>query len=175
MTLLAAGGTLTSDETLTFDGSAETDGSFTVYSGAGADSIVGGAGGDTLYGGAGDDAITGGLGADQLHGGTGNDTFFYAATTESTAVSEDQIFDFASGDHIDLSAIDADTVNGGQQGFTFIGSSAFSSTAGELRAFEQTTDHWVIQGDTDGNGAADLVIAVTVSDSHPLTTGDFVI
>jgi hypothetical protein len=174
-TLHAAGGTLTSDETLTFDGSAETDGSFTVYSGAGADSIVGGAGGDTLYGGAGDDAITGGLGADQLHGGTGNDTFFYAATTESTAVSEDQIFDFASGDHIDLSAIDADTVNGGQQGFTFIGSSAFSSTAGELRAFEQTTDHWVIQGDTDGNGAADLVIAVTVSDSHPLTTGDFVI
>jgi hypothetical protein len=174
-TLMAAGGTLASDETLTFNGSAETDGSFVVYGGAGTDSIVGGAGDDTVFGGAGDDAITGGAGADQLHGGAGNDTFFYTAVGDSTSLAQDQILDFASGDHIDLSALDADSGTGGQQSFSYIGNSAFSGTAGELRVFEQSTDHWVIQGDTDGNSAPDLVIAVIVSDSHALTAADFVI
>src|SRR5439155_1510552 len=45
-TLKAAGGTLAADETLTFNGSAETNGTFTIYSGAGADHIIGGAGAD---------------------------------------------------------------------------------------------------------------------------------
>jgi Ca2+-binding RTX toxin-like protein len=52
-------------ETLIFDGSAETDGRF---------SITGGDLGDRLTGGAGDDLINGEAGADMLDGGAGSDT-----------------------------------------------------------------------------------------------------
>jgi hypothetical protein len=172
--LLAAGGSLAADETLTFDGSAETDGAFVVHGGAGTDAIVGGAGADQLWGGAGDDTITGGVGADMLHGDAGNDLFVYTALDQSTSLGEDQILDFASSDRIDLSAIDAIS-GGGDDAFTFIGSADFSNTAGELRAVEQTPDHWEIQGDVNGDGAVDLIIAVTVSDSHVLASGDFIL
>ncbi|MEL7088906.1 MAG: hypothetical protein AAGL98_10795, partial [Planctomycetota bacterium] len=48
MTLIA--NTLTTAETLTFDGSAETDGSFQVFSGNAGDTISGSQGGDTIFG-----------------------------------------------------------------------------------------------------------------------------
>jgi Ca2+-binding RTX toxin-like protein len=163
--LMAAGGTLATDETLTFNGSAESDGHFIVYSGAGADKITGGAGDDVIYGGG---------GADQLRGGGGNDTFGYVSTAHSASGATDQILDFSSGDHIDLSAIDA-VAGGGNDAFAFVGAAAFSHTAGELRAVEQTAGHWMIEGDTDGNGTADLAIAVTTTDAHTLTTADFVL
>ncbi|MBN2971553.1 hypothetical protein JW805_05925 [Roseomonas aeriglobus] len=60
--------------TLTFDGSAETNGSFTVLGGGGDDIITGGALGDTLTGNGGADTLNGGAGADTLNGGDGNDT-----------------------------------------------------------------------------------------------------
>lgn len=80
---VGAGQTLTVDAmaltdpaaTLTFDGSAETNGAFNVLGGAGADDLTGGAGDDFISGGAGNDTITGGAGVDSLFGGLGNDTF----------------------------------------------------------------------------------------------------
>jgi Ca2+-binding RTX toxin-like protein len=42
---------------LTFTGSAETDGAFTITGGMGNDSITGGAGSDTLNGGTGSDTL----------------------------------------------------------------------------------------------------------------------
>ena len=161
-TLLAAGGSLTSDETLSFNGAAESDGQFIVYSGAGA---------DTLTGGAGDDQIWGGGGADQLRGGLGHDTFGYVATAHSSASAMDQILDFAGGDKIDLSPIDAIAGGGAYDAFSFIGAAAFSHTAGELRAYQ--SGGWFVEGDTNGDGLADLVIAVT--SDHPLTSADFVL
>ncbi|HUO97412.1 MAG TPA: calcium-binding protein [Rhizomicrobium sp.] len=59
--------------TLTFNGSAETDGGFYIYGGGDSDSIVGGAGGDVIYGYGGKDTITGGGGADVIYGGDGDD------------------------------------------------------------------------------------------------------
>lgn len=59
---------------LVFNGSAETDGSFSVKGGAGKDTITGGSGDDTLTGGTGDDAMTPGPGNDHVLGGDGNDT-----------------------------------------------------------------------------------------------------
>ncbi len=71
---VGGGDDLSATETLTFNGSAETDGSYTVLGGAGNDVITGGAQADTLTGNAGNDVLNGGLGNDTLNGGDGNDT-----------------------------------------------------------------------------------------------------
>ncbi|HEX8449633.1 MAG TPA: calcium-binding protein, partial [Allosphingosinicella sp.] len=57
-------GNLAANETLVFDGSAETDGRFWLVGGAGADRLTGGSGRDALQGGAGADTLIGGLGGD---------------------------------------------------------------------------------------------------------------
>jgi len=84
----------------------------------------------------------------------------------------DHILDFASGDLIDLSRIDA-IAGGSDDPFHFVGASAFSHTAGELRAFQQSPGHWQVEADVNGDGAADMVIAVTTD--HALAAGDFVL
>lgn len=165
------GGTLRANETLRFDGSAETDGRFRLF---------GGAGGDTLTGGAGADLIRGNGGADTLTGGAGNDVFAYRAVEDSTVQAHDSILDFNRGDLIDLSLIDADTTRDGNQAFTFIGSGAFTGTAdapaaGQLRAFQNSDGLWVVEGDVNGDGVADLQIFVTVTDNDPITGSDFVV
>ncbi|HEX5181806.1 MAG TPA: M10 family metallopeptidase C-terminal domain-containing protein [Allosphingosinicella sp.] len=79
---------------LDFDGSAETDGSFQLFGGAGDDHLIGGHGADM---------ISGGAGADILTGGGGADTFFYLSPAESTGAHYDTITDFTFGeDVIDL-------------------------------------------------------------------------
>jgi Ca2+-binding RTX toxin-like protein len=71
-TLVASGATLTVDassfttKTLTFNGAAETNGSFKITGGAGLDGLTGGARADTLIGGGGTDNLTGGGGNDQF-------------------------------------------------------------------------------------------------------------
>ena len=79
---LRAGVSGVSDETLAFDGSGESDGHFTIYSGAGDDTLTGGDNADTIYGAG---------GADTLTGGGGNDTFAYMNAAHSTAAAMDQI------------------------------------------------------------------------------------
>jgi hypothetical protein len=66
---------------------------------------------------------------------------------------------------------------GGDQAFAFIGSAAFSGQAGQLRAEQSgtTAGLWTVQGDLDGNGAADFQLLVTVADSHTLTAADFIL
>jgi Ca2+-binding RTX toxin-like protein len=151
-------------ETLTFNGSAETDGSFRVFGGLNGDTITGGAGADNLQGNGGADVLTGGGGAD---------IFKYLSASDSTAAAKDQILDFAPGtDKIDLSRIDANSGLAGDQAFAWIGSNAFSNTAGELRA-TLSNGVWTVEGDINGDGVADLVIAVTTPGAAPLGAGDF--
>ena len=173
---------LNSAETLFFNGSAETNGRFTLLGGSGADLLVGGrngdyvagnAGDDVLYGIAGDDFLLGGLGADELNGGGGYDSFRYSSTAESTAGSVDQIIDFTDLDRIDLSRIDA---NGnsvdGDTAFTFIGTAAFTNVAGQLRATE-SGGVWTVEGDVNGDGLADLIIEVNLVSPMILGASDF--
>ncbi len=164
--LTVSGALLQANETMILDGSLETDGTFRLF---------GGRSGDTLKGGGKNDLIHGGLGADTLAGGGGSDLFRYQNITESNSATRDHILDFTPGtDRIDLDRIDANTLVGGNQAFSWIGSSAFSGSAGQLRAFEQG-GVWFVEGDTNGDGAADLVIALTLQGPTPLSAGDFIL
>ncbi|HYE27808.1 MAG TPA: calcium-binding protein, partial [Allosphingosinicella sp.] len=173
--LLAEGGTLTvngaglqANETMNFDGTNEADGRLLIYAGAAA---------DTLKGGSGDDVILGGGGADSITGNAGSDTFQYNRTSDSISGASDTINDFEHLiDVIDLTRIDANTLAAGNQGFSFIGANAFGGTgaasAGELRVYE-SGGTWFVEGDTNGDGTADLVISVITTNADPLDVGDF--
>jgi Ca2+-binding RTX toxin-like protein len=176
---------LSANESLTFNGSAEVDGSFYIRAGAGADSLTGGAkrdvlegggGNDTLRGGGGKDAINGGAGADTLFGDGGADRFVYMAASDSTAESGvDLIKDFEVGiDKIFLRQMDANgDSTDGITAFSFIGSDAFSKQAGQLRVVSSGESAFV-EADIDGDGLADFAIQLTLTDSTmPLTRSDF--
>jgi Ca2+-binding RTX toxin-like protein len=91
--------------TLTFDGSAETNGSFTVLGGGGNDVITGGALGDTLSGNGGNDILNGGAGADTLNGGDGNDTLNGGAGAD--------VLDGGAGNDFIRGGAGFDTIRGG--------------------------------------------------------------
>jgi Ca2+-binding RTX toxin-like protein len=168
-TLIVNGFTLTDpDQTISIDGSDESDGKLILFGGAGNDVLIGGDLGDTLYGAGRGDTLTGGL---------GNDIFRYDNVTDSNSTERDGIQDFTLGDVIDLSRIDADSVTSGDQAFTFIGNAAFSNVAGQLR-FENISlggPIWLVQGDTDGNGVSDFEVVLVVTDANPITAGDFIL
>jgi hypothetical protein len=132
--------------------------------GNGNDQLFGGDGADTLTGGNGNDLIDGGAGDDMMAGGNGNDVF-----RVSELGGNDWIVDFRRGqDKVDVSGIDA-VAGGGDDGFAWIGASAFSGTAGELRAYTSGAYSY-LAGDVDGDGAADFIIQVNV----PLTSADVI-
>ena len=146
--------------------------------GGGQDDVLwGGAGNDILLGGNGNDALDGGTGTDIFTGGEGADTFFFrsAADLAGKAWNADRITDFdrAAGDTINLWGIDADTNAAGNQAFTFIGTAAFSGTAGELRYVSDGAGGLRVLMDTDGDGAADLNFLL--SDLTDLQASDFVL
>ena len=125
---------------------------------AGDDSLIGEAGTDELNGGDGNDRLNGGAGADSMGGGAGADLFIY--NSDAVDGSTDRIFNFNrnQGDQISLRDIDANTLLGGDQAFTFIGAGAFSGAAGQLRSALNASGKWVVEGDVNGDGLADFAI-----------------
>ena len=140
-------------------------------SGSGNDKLVGndaanllsaGAGDDVLTAGGGDDTLVGGAGTDTLAGGAGADLFVFAAGDSAVGTGRDTVTDFERGaDRIDLSGAGA---------AFFIGTGRFSGTAGEIR-YAAFSDRTIIELDSDGDGAADLQIALT--GDHELSYDDF--
>jgi Ca2+-binding RTX toxin-like protein len=164
--LTISGSLLMSGESMILDAGQESDGTLRLF---------GGKANDVLKGGAQADLIHGNLGADLLAGNGGADTFRYDGIADSNAASRDHILDFAAGtDKIDLSRVDSSSSAAGDQAFSWIGSDAFSGSAGQLRAYEQNGT-WFVEGDTDGDSVADLVIALTLQGPAPLGAGDFLL
>ncbi|HEU0099170.1 MAG TPA: M10 family metallopeptidase C-terminal domain-containing protein [Allosphingosinicella sp.] len=164
--LTVSGALLTAQESMSVNGGRETDGMFRFF---------GGAAGDVMIGGAKADLFHGGLGADESRGGGGADVFRYESTAESANGLPDLIFDFTPGtDRIELDRIDANSLLAGDQAFAWIGSAAFSGSAGELRAHDDGW-RWLIEGDVDGDGSADFTIALILEGPAPLGAGDFVL
>ena len=137
----------------------------------GGDVLNGGLGDDVLSGGDGDDILLGGAGADILSSGGGGDGYRFAPGDTGTGADADRITDFAANyDKVDLRGIDADSGTAGDQAFSFIGTSAFTAAAGQLRYAFDGTDTW-LQGDIDGDAVADFEIAFT--GNHARVAGDF--
>jgi Ca2+-binding RTX toxin-like protein len=138
-----------------------------------ADTLTGNATANTLWGMAGNDTLTGAGGADVLKGGAGNDIFRYVATADSTvaAAGRDTITDFATGDKIDLSAIDANGAGPGNTAFSF-GTGAFTA-AGQIRVLAFAANRYGVYLETTGNNIEDALI--TVYSDHVLTAADFVL
>jgi serralysin len=110
---------------------------------------------NVLTGNADNNTLNGGAGADTLTGGAGADTFVFGSVNEiGMGTSRDMITDFNSlqGDKIDLTQFDANLLNAGFNGFSFIGAADFTG-AGQLRF----VDH-MLSGNVSGNAGADFEI-----------------
>lgn len=128
--------------------------------GKGRDVLFGGFGNDTLLGGTGDDVLTGGFGADTLDGGAGADRYTFASIVETSLAESDTIRTLEAGDRIDLSAIDADGLDDGDDAFALV--SAFSSQRGQATlSYDAESSRTALLLDIDGDGAADARVWIT--------------
>jgi VCBS repeat-containing protein len=138
-----------------------------------------------IIGNSGANLLNGHGGADHLIGGGGKDIFAFSSADDignHPGISSDDILDFAAGDHIDLSALDADINSiGSNDAFQSIGGAAFSHVAGQLRFAVDTslTDPvtgrtgYLVEGDMNGDGQADF--SLVVHTAKVLTNSDFVL
>jgi Ca2+-binding RTX toxin-like protein len=156
-----------------------------VYGGKGADNLdlgdgidfgYGGFGNDFLYGGHGDDTIFGEGGKDLMTGAGGLDQFRFTDLSESgiTFAQRDVINTFAHGDKINLASIDANSLVGGNQAFTF--GSAFTGVAGQLQwdltnVSSTGVKGYLVQGDVNGDSHADFSLQIYTSPTASLAGG----
>ena len=104
----------------------------------------------------GDDRLSGGAGRDVLTGDAGEDVFRFASAADSRAGAVDRITDFAPGDLVDLSRIDA-VAGGADDAFVFIVGEEFTAS-GQLRTFVSGGTTF-LQGHT--GGPVDLLVALS--------------
>ena len=63
---------------------------------------------------------------------------------------------------------------GGDQAFAFLGTAAFGHHAGEARITGSGAS-WTLQVDTNGDGVADMEIAIITTGGHAPVAADFVL
>jgi serralysin len=116
-----------------------------------------------------------GGGLDSVFGKSGVDEFRFLPAAIGPAASNAttlQDFNRAIGEVLDLSAIDAVAGTPANDAFSFIGTAAFGSVAGQLRWSDLGTQR-MIQGDVNGDSTADLTIFVKAA--GPIDAGWFVL
>jgi serralysin len=111
-------------------------------------------------------------GGDRLRGGAGADVFMYNASEDANddLAALETIADFVSGsgDVIHLAHIDPGTA-AGDQGYSFIGTAAFTDTGVAEVRFEDG----VVYADNNGTGTAEL--AIVLEGVTSVAAGDFVL
>ena len=111
-----------------------------------------------------------------VSGGTGADRFVMSYG------NADRIngFNAGEGDKIDLSHVDAISSNqaGSLDHFTLSPGSSLTGQAGQVVIVQDYAFldgmHWLVEGDTVGNGHADYVLYVTTTGAHTLGASDFI-
>ena len=161
VTMTVNGASLVTTNTLMFDGTAETNGRFSITGGSAADTLSGGSLADTIDGGAGADVIDGGAGNDSMNGGSGNDSIVVGQAEDfadgGSGTDTLQVTAIGSGAFvIDLSASgDQLTTYNGSANTTFQGNfenAVFSSITGTLVATAAAGGSTI----TSGSGNATL-------------------
>ncbi len=118
--------------------------------------------GNSLTGNGAANVLSSGGGSDTMTGGLGGDTFRFSQDDIGAGLVVDRVLDltFADGDVIDLSAIDADSVTGGDQAFAFV--AKFSGAAGQaVLTYAAASNLTTLNVDLDGDGVADYRIILT--------------
>lgn len=152
-----------------FTGTAKAE---TIDGNASANTIDGGGGNDRIHGAAGDDLLRGNDGADRLWGGSGKDIFLFKHESDSRdSYGIDTIEDFAKGDRIDLSSIDANRLASGDQAFR-LASGSFLPGQIEI-VHDAAANKTIILGNVDGDSQAELIIHL--SGHVSLAATDFIL
>ena len=163
----------------------------TIYGGGGNDTINAGNGNDIVYGGSGNDTLNGNNDVDQIYGGSGEDVVMGSGAADtliggwsadrlvggalvdtfkflSNDDRGDYIEDFAAGEIIDVSALNATHFSAGAEAFGLWHYGSGSTTV-------QGTTHTgeVYAADTDGNAATIEFWFVVNSATPALDAGDF--
>jgi Ca2+-binding RTX toxin-like protein len=204
--VVASGQTLTVDASalisthaLTFDGSAETDGSFDITGGAGDDTLTGGAqadtfdltkgGADTAHGGAGDDTFlvkAAFVGGDTIDGGTGTNTITVvddlSASLSDASISNIETVTFAAGFSYDATV--TGDITSGAGTLTLDGSALGASDALTLDLSGATTTAFAVTGGAGDDSVSMSLGAIidgstfdggTGNDTLELTSGDDIV
>jgi Ca2+-binding RTX toxin-like protein len=136
------------------------------------DILVGSNGANAIDGGAGSDILRGQGGADLLTGGAGADTFVLGLASDSSPSAADLVTDFASGDRIDLSCLDANTALAGDQAFTLSG---LQGHPGDIFvAYDPTADITTVKLYTTSSDDVAAQFLMT-GDHHAITAADFIL
>ncbi|WP_159995527.1 M10 family metallopeptidase C-terminal domain-containing protein [Roseomonas sp. 18066] len=149
-------------DVLTGGGNADTingqGGNDIIAGGGGDDLLLGGSGNDMLLGGEGHDRLVGGPGTDIMTGGAGNDRFIFSEGDVGLGSARDVITDFNASayvDQLDLSGIDADLTQVGDQAFVL------SPTGSITGAGQLVFGNGILYGNVDADLAPDFEIALT--------------
>lgn len=158
------------DDLITGGGGADT-----IYGNDGRDSLKGNDGNDIIYGGEGKDILVGGKGSDILYDEGGNDIFYYSNVNQSLPGNlKDSVGLDVGEDRIELSDIDADIKDSGDQSFDFIGTSRFTSgSTGQVR-YDASKNLIQVELGGDGDTIVDMEIA-SHKDFSSLSSSDFIL
>lgn len=177
-TLVASGATLTVDassfttKTLTFNGAAETNGSFKITGGALADVLTGGAKADTLTGNGGLDNLTGGVGNDQFVLNKATDGNGVTITDFTVAAGNNDVFALSNaafagapavGAALTVSAVASATNSANTILVDTFANLTANQTATGLVRFGYAKDNGKLFYDADGNFSAGTVLIATTA------------
>ena len=124
-----------------------------------------------ITGNAGNNLLDGRRGQDTLTGGAGNDTFKFGSIADMINAAPDLITDFASGDRIDLSLIDANSATSGDQAFHL---GATSGHTGDLvLSYDAAHTRTILQLYVNADANPDATIWLG-GDHLSMGAGDFV-